>query len=176
MALPSRLFFDDFELRLDSGELLRDGSPVTTLQPPPPRLLGPLASRSGEVVGREEIRQLVWGESFVDFDASLNFCVKQLRRALGDSATSPRYIETLPRRGYRFLRPVRIEAGTNGSGVSVPEVDAGTALPPVRPPAARWPWLPGLLAPAAALGLLVFLIASRFTPTSDHPRLIVFPL
>src|SRR3954447_8729863 len=157
MALPSRLFFDDFELRLDSGELLRDGSPVATLQPQPARVLALLAGRSGEVVSREEIRELVWGESFVDFDASLNFCIKQIRRALGDSATSPRYLETLPRRGYRFLRPVRIEEGTNGNGVPVP------AEPPPRQAQRRWPLLTGISVTAVALLLLlVFLIASRF--------------
>ena len=171
MASPSRLFFDDFELRLDSGELLRDGSPVTALQPQPARLLELLANRSGEVVGREEIRQLVWGESFVDFDASLNFCVKQIRRALGDSASAPRYIETLPRRGYRFLRPVRIEEGTNGNGHPVPE-----APPPPRAFQRRWPLLTGISATAAALTLLVLLIASRFPSASQKARLAVFPL
>jgi DNA-binding winged helix-turn-helix (wHTH) protein/TolB-like protein/Tfp pilus assembly protein PilF len=162
--------FDDFELRLDSGELLRDGSPVTTLQPQPARVLGLLASRSGEVVAREEIRQLIWGESFVDFDASLNFCVKQIRRALGDSATSPRYLETLPRRGYRFLRPVRMEEGTNGNGVPVP------AEPPPRRAQRRWPLLTGLSVTAVALVLLVFLIASRFPAASQNARLAVLPL
>ncbi|MFL6231761.1 MAG: winged helix-turn-helix domain-containing protein [Thermoanaerobaculia bacterium] len=172
MASPSRLFFDDFELRLDSGELLRDGSPVATLQPQPARVLALLAGRSGEVVGREEIRELVWGESFVDFDASLNFCVKQIRRALGDSATSPRYLETLPRRGYRFLRPVRIEEGTNGNGAAVP---LPLPLPPAKP--AGWRLLTGAAITAAALVLLVVvLIASRFPAGPAHPRLAVFPL
>jgi DNA-binding winged helix-turn-helix (wHTH) protein/TolB-like protein/Flp pilus assembly protein TadD len=178
---PARFFFEDFELRLDSGELFRDGSPVTTLQPQPAKLLELLASRSGEVVSREEIRQLVWGESFVDFDASLNFCVKQLRRALGDSATSSHYIETLPRRGYRFLRPVRTAAGTNGNGVTVPaadpEVEAVPAPPPAWPAARpRWPLLTGISVTAAALVVLVFLIASRFPVSPEHPRLAVFPL
>ncbi|HEY3567031.1 MAG TPA: winged helix-turn-helix domain-containing protein [Thermoanaerobaculia bacterium] len=173
--MAARLFFDGFELRLDSGELLRDGSPVTTLQPQPARVLELLASRSGEVVGREEIRQLVWGESFVDFDASLNFCVKQIRRALGDSATSPRYLETLPRRGYRFLRPVRVEAGTNGNGIPVPEpLPAGAPSP--SPPQRRWPLLTGVSVTLAALLLLVFLIASRFPSATQSPRLAVFPL
>lgn len=180
MASSSRLFFDDFELRLDSGELLRDGSPVTTLQPQPARVLELLANRSGEVVAREEIRQLVWGESFVDFDASLNFCIKQIRRALGDSATSPRYLETLPRRGYRFLRPVRVETGTNGNGVSVPAAEPKAepvpAAPPSRPAPQRWPLLTGILVTAAALLLLVFLIASRFPSSPRKARLAVLPL
>jgi DNA-binding winged helix-turn-helix (wHTH) protein/TolB-like protein len=171
MASPARLFFDDFELRLDSGELLRNGSPVATLQPQPARLLALLAGRSGEVVGREEIREAVWGESFVDFDASLNFFVKQIRRARGDSATSPRYLETLPRRGYRFLRPVRIEEGTNGNGVAVP---APLPPPPAKP--AGWRLLTGVAATAVALVLLVVLIASRFPTAPQNERLAVFPL
>jgi DNA-binding winged helix-turn-helix (wHTH) protein/tetratricopeptide (TPR) repeat protein len=166
MASSSRLVFDDFELRLDSGELLRDGSPVTTLQPQPARLLELLAGRSGEVVSREEIRQLIRGEAFVDFDASLNFCVKQLRRALGDSATAPRYIETLPRRGYRFLRPVRREEGTNGNGLPVPEAPASPPAPPLR---SRWPLLTGVVLAVAAL----IVIASRFPFASQSTRLAV---
>src|SRR5436305_6242008 len=105
---PPRLLFDDFELRLDSGELLRAGSPVK-LQPQPTKVLEVLASRSGEVVSREEIRQLVWGDAFVDFDASLNFSIKEIRRALVDSATTPSFVETIPRRGYRFLKPVNAD-------------------------------------------------------------------
>src|SRR3954454_23937860 len=145
MASPSRLFFDDFELRLDSGELLRDGSPVPPPHPQPPRVLGLLASRSGEVVGREEIRHLIWGESFVDFDASLNFCVKQIRRALGDSATSPTFVETVPRRGYRFLRSVRTP-----SDAATPPPEK--VLPPPRPK--LWSWLGPV---GVTIGLLVLL-------------------
>ncbi|HJX26517.1 MAG TPA: winged helix-turn-helix domain-containing protein, partial [Thermoanaerobaculia bacterium] len=97
------LCFGDLELHLDSGELFRAGERVK-LQPQPAKVLEVLASRSGEVVSREEIRRLVWGEeTFVDLDASLNFCIKQIRQALGDSALAPRFVETIPRRGYRFL-------------------------------------------------------------------------
>ncbi|HKI00490.1 MAG TPA: winged helix-turn-helix domain-containing protein [Thermoanaerobaculia bacterium] len=157
---PSRLLFDDFELRLDSGELFDAGSPVK-LQPQPAKVLEIIASRPGEVVSREEIRQLVWGESFLDFDASLNFCVKEIRRALGDSATSPRFIETVPRRGYRFLRPVRTEAG-------------GPALPlPVPRP---WSRRGAISVTAGLLILLTFVIGSRLRPASPDPRLAVLPM
>lgn len=109
MATNGRLRFGDFELRVDSGELFRSGVPVK-LQPQPARLLEFLARRSGEVVTREEIRLHLWGEeTFVDFEHGLNFSIRQIRRALGDSAQAPRFLETIPRRGYRFLPPVRCE-------------------------------------------------------------------
>lgn len=173
---PSRLTFDEFELRPDSGELLRAGSPIK-LQPQPARVLEVLATRSGEVVSREEIRQLVWGDSFVDFDASLNFCIKQIRRALEDSATEPRYVETIPKRGYRFLQPVRIEPAS-GAEVS-PEPEPAPPESPVLPrpkPRARWSPLAGLTAAGVAAVLLVFLIGSRRLHPDTPPRLVVLPL
>jgi DNA-binding winged helix-turn-helix (wHTH) protein/Tfp pilus assembly protein PilF/TolB-like protein len=147
---------------------------VATLQPQPAKVLELLARRSGEVVSREEIREAVWGESFVDFDASLNFCIKQIRRALGDSAIAPTYIETLPRRGYRFLLPVQTRAATNGTGISIPE-EAAPVPPPSRP-SPRWPLRTGISAATLALVALVFLIANRFPLPSEPARLAVFPL
>jgi DNA-binding winged helix-turn-helix (wHTH) protein/Flp pilus assembly protein TadD len=102
---PAALLFGGFELRLDSSELLRDGAPVK-LQLRPARVLALLALRAGAVVSREEIRREVWGEEHVDFDFALNYCIRQIRRALDDSAEQPRFVETLPRVGYRFLAPV----------------------------------------------------------------------
>ena len=70
-----------------------------------------LVRRAGEVVTRQEIREHVWtGDTFVDFEQGLNFCIRQVREALGDTADAPRFIETLPRRGYRFLMPVTAAA------------------------------------------------------------------
>lgn len=106
-AAGPRLLFGPFELRTDSGELFRDGVRIA-LQPQPARLLELLARRSGEVVSREEIQRHLWGEdTFVEFEQGLNFSIRRIRVALEDSATSPTYIETVPRRGYRFLAPVR---------------------------------------------------------------------
>src|SRR6185503_7493612 len=99
------LRFGAFELELQSGELRRSGVRVH-LQQQPAKVLALLAARSGELVTREEIQREVWGETFVDFEQGLNYCVKQIRAALGDAAETPRYLETLPRRGYRFLAPV----------------------------------------------------------------------
>jgi DNA-binding winged helix-turn-helix (wHTH) protein/Tfp pilus assembly protein PilF len=156
MSAHQRLLFEDFELRLDSGELFQGGTPVK-LQPQPAKVLEVLASRSGEVVSREEIRQLVWGDAFVDFDASLNFCVKEIRRALGDSATSPRFVETVPRRGYRFLMPVR----TDEAAPQLPQA----SLPPPPAPPRRWSGLGAAAGMALCLLiLLTFLLGSRLHP------------
>ena len=87
-ARPSRLRFGLFELDARSGELRRDGA-LVHLPPQPFKVLWLLASRSGEVVSREEIRQELWGQdTFVDFDGGLNFCINQIRKALRDSAES----------------------------------------------------------------------------------------
>jgi DNA-binding winged helix-turn-helix (wHTH) protein/tetratricopeptide (TPR) repeat protein len=100
------LRFASFELDPRSGELRKKGD-LVPLRPQALRVLTVLAARSGEVVTRDEIRQQIWSEdTFVDFDQGLNFCIRQIRESLGDDAEAPQYIETLPRRGYRFLIPV----------------------------------------------------------------------
>jgi len=100
---PRTLHFGPFALDPHTLELRRDGAPVP-IAPQPARLLAALASRPGELVTREELRAAVWGEgTFVDFERGLNFCVLQARTALGDEAKNPRYIETLPKRGYRLM-------------------------------------------------------------------------
>src|SRR5262245_12017764 len=102
---PAALRFASFELDPRSGELRKDGV-LVPLRPQASRVLAVLATRSGEMVTRDEIRHEIWSEdTFVDFDQSLNFCIRQIRDALGDDAAAPHYIETLPRRGYRFLVP-----------------------------------------------------------------------
>ena len=101
--LPLVLRFESFELDASSNELRKAGSPVK-LQAQPFQLLVLLAERRGEVITREEIRQALWDDqTFVDFDRSINFCINQIRTALDDDPQSPRYIETLPRKGYRFI-------------------------------------------------------------------------
>ena len=111
--------FGVFELDLNAGELRKNGAKLR-LQEQPFQVLVLLLDRAGEVVTREELRQKLWpADTFVDFDHSLNTAVNKLRETLGDSASSPRYIETLARRGYRFIAPaqkdaetVRVEAGS----------------------------------------------------------------
>ena len=104
------LRFDAFELDTGSGELRKNGERIK-LPPQPFSVLELLVRRSGEVLTRAEIREHVWcDDTFVDFEQGLNFCIRQIREALGDTAEAPRFIETLPRRGYRFLLPVEAEA------------------------------------------------------------------
>jgi DNA-binding winged helix-turn-helix (wHTH) protein len=100
--------FGDFRFHPESGELFRNRNRVE-LQNQPARVLELLTRRPGELVTREELRDAVWGgDTYVDFDRSLNFCIRRIRVALGDSTRSPLYLETLKRRGYRFLAPVRV--------------------------------------------------------------------
>src|ERR1700739_829230 len=97
--------FGVFEVDLRSGELRKKGAKIR-LQGQPFLLLVTLLKQRGEVVTREDLRRTLWPEdTFVDFDHSLGSAANKLREALGDSATNPRFIETLPRRGYRFIAP-----------------------------------------------------------------------
>ncbi len=98
--------FGDFEADLQTGELHKSGVRVP-LQGQPFQVCAILLSRSGELVTREELRQKVWpDDTFVDFDQALNTSIAKIRIALGDDANNPRFVETLPRRGYRFITPV----------------------------------------------------------------------
>ena len=123
MSATHRLLrFGLFELNLDTEELRKDGIPLK-LGPQPFKVLAILASRSGQIVTREEIRQEVWGEeTYVDFEHGLNQCIKQIRTALNDNSHKPLYIETLPRKGYRFLAPV-----TSKTIAVVPKVTASSS-------------------------------------------------
>jgi DNA-binding winged helix-turn-helix (wHTH) protein len=98
--------FGAFELDLEAERLLKNGRSVR-LQPQPFRLLRLLISQPGRLVTREEIQAALWkDETFVDFEQGVNFAIKQVREALGDRAESPLYIQTVPKRGYRFVAPV----------------------------------------------------------------------
>jgi len=115
MSEPAVLRFGGFELDTAHAELRLHGDPVK-LAPQPLKVLELLARRSGELLTRNEIRDHVWcGDTFVDFEQGLNFCIRQIREALGDAAGAPRFVETLPRRGYRFLMPVTEVGGGQSS-------------------------------------------------------------
>jgi cholera toxin transcriptional activator len=123
--------FGIFEADLVAGELRKSGVRIR-LQEQPFQLLSFLVERQGDVVTRDELRQKLWPtDTFVDFDHSLNTAVNKLRQALGDSALSPRYIETVARRGYRFL--ARVERVTLGSEIANAE-PAQTSNARVEPP------------------------------------------
>jgi DNA-binding winged helix-turn-helix (wHTH) protein len=102
------LRFGAFELDTAAEQLFKGGRTIR-LQPQPFKLLRLLAGVSGRVVTRDEIQAVLWkGDTFVDFEQGVNFAVKQVREALGDVAENPVYIQTVPKRGYRFLAPVEI--------------------------------------------------------------------
>lgn len=142
--------------RFDSGdlELSRDGRAVR-IEPQPARALALLVARAGEVVTREDLRQAIWGaETHVDYDRGLAYCVGQVRTALGDSADQPRFVQTLPKRGFRFIAPVTVVNGRApnvGAGVVAAEAGAAASSSPVldRPP--RRPWLWALAGAAAVI-------------------------
>src|SRR5262245_25491280 len=147
---PRTVRFGVFEVDVSSGELRKNGVKVK-LQEQPFRVLVALLQHEGEVVTREELRQELWStDTFVDFDHSLNAAVKRLRDALDDTAENPRFIETLPRRGYRFMAPVT-SPGTIAVSVSEPTVAR-------RPPLTRRlvaSVLAGLLAGGLLLGVVL---------------------
>jgi DNA-binding winged helix-turn-helix (wHTH) protein/TolB-like protein len=101
-----RFRFGLFEFDATARELRREGV-LVRLQSQPAQVLSCLIEHAGKVVSREELRRAVWGtETFVDFDRGLNFCIAQIRSALDDDSVTPRYVRTLPRRGYQFIAPI----------------------------------------------------------------------
>src|SRR5580692_12360923 len=106
------LKFAVFEADLRAGELTKNGRRLS-LQEQPFRLLALLLEKPGELVTREELQKRLWPETTIDFDHGLNKAVSKLREALGDSAENPRFIETVARRGYRFLADVAVIADSN---------------------------------------------------------------
>ena len=117
--------FASFELDCRSREL-REGGRCVRLQEQPFEILRLMLEHPGEVVSRDELRRRLWPEgTFVDFDHSLNAAIKRLRAALGDDADRPRFVETVPRRGYRFIAPV----STDGAAASCQRRACAAASP-----------------------------------------------
>src|SRR3989454_3031135 len=156
--------FGTYEIALHSGELRKAGVRIR-VQQQPLKLLEILLEHSGEVVTREELRSRIWpNEDFGDFDQAVNVAIAKLRGALGDSADNPRYIETLPRRGYRFIadvavvnRPVDkmefVHAGaSSGKEARAPLEGAGKAAPK------RLPWQHAWKTLGLALVLLILIV------------------
>src|ERR1700759_3099125 len=113
-----RLRFGVFELDPRAGELRKNGQ-VVRLQEQPFQVLSLLLERRGEVVTREEVQRRLWpADTFVDFDHGLNKAISKIRDALGDSAQNPRFVETIARRGYRFLADVQVAEPPKASDTS----------------------------------------------------------
>jgi len=156
--LVRRSKFGAFEADPRSGELVKNGRRIR-LQEQPFQLLSALLDRPGEVVTREELRVLLWPQTVVDYDHGLNKAVSKVREALGDSAESPRFVETVARRGYRFLADVTLVDENS------PQEPASAPLAPVAelplPPVARRSHRP-LVWGGMALVLAALLVVSAF--------------
>jgi Tol biopolymer transport system component/DNA-binding winged helix-turn-helix (wHTH) protein len=172
---PARrlLRFGNFELEPFSGELRKAGV-LVGLQEQSRKVLLELVDRPGDLVTREQLRQRLWPDgTFVDFEHGLNAVINRLRETLGDSAESPRFIQTVPRRGYRFIAPVE---GAGHGPDETPAAVPGT-LPPARPSAGQWRL--GKVAAIALAAMLLLIAASvllRRTPRLNSPSPTVEPL
>jgi eukaryotic-like serine/threonine-protein kinase len=174
MSEPAIIRFGAFELDSQAGELRQHGD-VIKLAPQPFKVLALLTRRGGEVVSRDEIRTHVWcGDTFVDFEQGLNFCIRQIREALGDTAGTPRFIETLPRRGYRFLMPTKAAPAAQAAPVArlivlpfrILRADSETDFLAFSLPDAVTSSLSGL----SSLVVRSSMAASRFTGDSADPK------
>jgi DNA-binding winged helix-turn-helix (wHTH) protein/tetratricopeptide (TPR) repeat protein len=168
--------FATFELDDEQGELRRQGRRIH-LAAQPLKVLALLTSRAGDIVSRDELRRHVWGDdTFVDFDRSLNFLVAAIRAALRDDARSPRFVETIPRRGYRFIAEVREDAitsiglrgpstlgpyGQDGHSGAPADHDSAPAYQWIR----RWAWT----------AVVPLLIAQQPLGTLAHTRATALP-
>jgi TolB-like protein/DNA-binding winged helix-turn-helix (wHTH) protein/tetratricopeptide (TPR) repeat protein len=179
--------FGPFEVDFRAGELLKNGRRIR-LQDQPLQVLAMLVENPGEVVTREDLRKRLWpGDTFVDFDHGLNNAINRLREALIDSADAPRFIETLPRRGYRFIAEVSGDASTvPGAGARTDSIEAGekasgvgshaaaVAKPPLVPSLRRVRkfWLAAAgVGIAAALILGLYFVRQRLSRASAGGRI-----
>src|ERR1051326_3450074 len=182
---PPIIRFGPYEVDLRTGELRKHGLRIK-LQDQPFQILAMLLDRPGELITRDQIQEKLWpAETFVDFDHSVNTAIRRLRDALSDSADQPRYVETLPRRGYRFIGEVQssavpdpakvvpISGATGHSSVSSEIVPGGCVQPsPFRTSPSASAGMPRrwiMLAAVTAITALAAILAWRFwpQPTSD---------
>jgi len=167
-----------FEIDLASGQLHKNGRKLP-LQEQPFRVLAILLERPGEVVTRQELQARLWpADTYVGFDEGLNTAIRKLRTAFGDSAGNPRFIETLPRRGYRFIAPVTETTTANGlpaianvAGIrednAIADSEEAVSLPDysaLAPEGGKWPWKTAVLMTAflvLALTVVAYVFARR---------------
>lgn len=154
MRKGKEISFEGWTLRLDSGELLRDGA-ITRLQDRSLQILMLLLTRPGELVTREEIIAALWPTGVVDYDTGINTAMRKLRIALDDDVDAPRYIETVPRKGYRFIGTVEAPRSANaadqtaGASASQPASDHAIRARTQRLVRRMWVWTPAVIVVAA---------------------------
>ena len=151
--------FGTFEVDLRTGELRKAGTKLK-LTGQPFEVLAILLENAGDIVTREELQKRLWPDTFVNVEHNLNIAINKIREALGDSAENPIFVQTLPRRGYRFIAPV-----DNGVVHSEPIVEV---IPPAKPKALRKPWVYGL----ALVGLVIVAVGATviWKVVSPPPR------
>jgi TolB-like protein/DNA-binding winged helix-turn-helix (wHTH) protein len=182
---PVRLHFGVFEVDLRAGELRKNGV-KRKLQEQPFQILAILLERPGEMVTREELRSRLWpADTFVDFDHGVNKAVNRIRDALGDSATHPRFIETVARRGYRFIADVAVTGAPVTTRGAVPrdlahidEAAVATVGPPTSPARVGgfYRWTIGGVALALAAVLAIWALQSKAPQPRSIRSLAVLPL
>src|SRR3954471_11291361 len=175
--------FDGWQVSFASGEVTKDGH-THRLQDQPLQILDELTTRPGEVVTREQLIARLWPKGVVEFDTGLNTAVRKLRIALGDDADTPRYIETLPRKGYRFvapLDPLPPPRSFSESPVVAPDAPvSGRRASDRRAPLRRLAWGFGSLIAAAALAVVAWNMPGKMfqagTVSATLPTIVVLPL
>ena len=161
------LRFGVFELDTHTGELRKLGKTIR-LRPQAAKVLTALATRPGQLVTREELKDQLWGQdTFVDFEHGLNLCIQQIRAALDDDADTPRYVETLPRRGYRFIAPVQDPSKKTAVAAQPVSPTPTPVTPPV--PVRRFYWLQAAL--VAAILLVIIGVLAWTNPAEWRTRL-----
>jgi DNA-binding winged helix-turn-helix (wHTH) protein len=180
MSSSSRFHFGGVTFDVASGDLTRGGA-RTRLQPQVAALLLVLLENAGSVVTRSDLQARLWPDTTVEFDEGINFCVRQLRVALGDDSSAPRFIETLPKRGYRFLAPVTADTAAGEASPREPAPPAPTAAAgeTVTRSRAMAPILLSAAALALAAGLTALArgrwLARDATPARDPVILEILP-
>jgi DNA-binding winged helix-turn-helix (wHTH) protein/tetratricopeptide (TPR) repeat protein len=165
---PTRIRFDAFELDAASGELRKAGI-LLKLRPQPFRVLLLLIEQAGQVVTREEIQRCLWADStFVDFEHGINFSINQIRGALADSAENPRYVETIPRRGYRFIGAVE-----QPPAESITVLEHATGELPKKVAPRRWPAIVSLMAMVVAISAAGAYVRFHRTPVLTEKDTVV---
>src|SRR5690349_1986863 len=175
--------FDGWKVDFQSGEISKDGA-THRLQDQPLQILDELIQQPGEVVTRDQLIARLWPKGVVEFDTGLNTAVRKLRIALGDDADTPRYIETLPRKGYRFVATLDAPPPTSFTALpgasDPPGPTGGRRASDRRAPLKRLAWGFGSLIAAAALAVVVWRMPGKLFqagPSSEAlPTIVVLPL